>query len=135
MIVIDPTFQDWEGFQMRHLTSRRSSIQSQRMITLHTDADHPFHQVTQQSVTGTEFFANGAPVRWVHERQKTVETSMHGSELVAVHVGMELILKCRHNLRMLGVKVDGPTPMLGGNESVMSKALVPLSMLKKKHAA
>ena len=74
-------------------------------------------------------------MRWISKRQKTVETSTCRSELVAARIATELILEYRHNLRMLGVEIEGPALMLGDNKSVILNTSVPLSMLKKKHAA
>ena len=71
----------------------------------------------------------------VSKRQKTVETSTYGSELVASRIATELILEVRFMLRSLGVDLDGPTLMLGDKMSVVLNASVPSSVLKKKHNA
>jgi hypothetical protein len=52
-------------------------------ITVYVDADHAHDLVTRRSVTGILVLVNSMPVRWVCKRQKTVETSTYGSELVA----------------------------------------------------
>ena len=104
-------------------------------ITVYVDADHAHDKVTRRSVTGLILFVNGTPVKWLSKRQKTVETSTYGSELVAARVATEAIMEYRYNLRMLGVEVDGPALMLGDNMSVILNTTVPSSMLKKKHAA
>ena len=78
---------------------------------------------------------NNTPIRWVSKRQKTVETSTYGSELVASRIATELILEVRFMLRSLGVDLDGPTLMLGDNMSVVLNTSVPSSVLKKKHNA
>jgi hypothetical protein len=74
-------------------------------------------------------------VRWYSKRQKTVETSSYGSELVAARVAVDLIIELRYKLRMLGVPVDGPTLLLGDNNSVVINTTIPSSQLKKKHNA
>ena len=76
---------------------------------------------------------NNTPIRWVSKRQKTVETSTYGSELVASRIATELILEVRFMLRSLGVDLDGATLMLGDNMSVVLNTSVPSSVLKKKH--
>jgi hypothetical protein len=38
------------------------------------------------------------------ERQKTVETSTYGSELVAARIAIDLIIEMRYKLRLLGVR-------------------------------
>jgi hypothetical protein len=78
---------------------------------------------------------NNTPIRWVSKRQKTVETSNYGSELVASRVATELILEVRYLLRSLGVALDWPALMLGDNMSVVLNTTVPSSVLKKKHNA
>ena len=78
---------------------------------------------------------NNTPVRWVSIRQKTVETSTYGSELVASKIATELILEVRYMLQSLGVALDGPALMLGDNMLVVLNTSVPSSVLKKKHNA
>ena len=99
------------------------------------DADHAHDKVTRRSVTGILLFVNGTPVKWISKRQKTVETSTYGSELVAARIATEVIMEFRYNLRMLGVDVDGPALLLGDNKSVVLNTTVPSSMLNKKHLA
>jgi hypothetical protein len=58
---------------------------------------------------------NNTTIKWVSKRQKTVETSIYGSELVASRIVRELILNVRFMLRSLGVDLDGTSLMLGDN--------------------
>ena len=74
-------------------------------ITCYVDADHAHCKLTRRSTTGIMLFVNNMPVRWVSKRQKTVETSTYGSELVAARIAVDLIVEMRYVLRMLGVKV------------------------------
>ena len=104
-------------------------------ITVCKDADHAHDLVTRRSVTGTLLFLNNAPVKWISKRQKTVETSTCGSELVAGKVATELVMEHRTALRMMGAKLDGPALMLGDNNSVVLSCTMPNSVLKKKHNA
>jgi hypothetical protein len=64
-----------------------------------------------------------------------VETSTYGSELVAAQIATELIIKMRYKLRMLGVKVEKTSLMIGDNMSVVVNTMSPSSQLKKKHLA
>ena len=104
-------------------------------ITVYVDLDHGHDLVTRRSITGIILMLNGTPVRWLCKRQKTVETSTYGSELVAAKVATELIIETRYMLRMLGVPVDEPALMLGDNMSVVLNTTVPSSVLKKKHCS
>jgi hypothetical protein len=78
---------------------------------------------------------NITPIRWVSKRQKKVETSTYGSELVASRIAPEFILEVRFMLRSLGGDLDDPTLMLGDNMSVVLNTSVPSSVPKKKHNA
>jgi hypothetical protein len=104
-------------------------------ITVYKDADHAHDVVTRRSVTGVLLLLNNTPVKWISQRQKTVETSTYGSELVAAKTATELILEYRNSLRLMGVEPDGPAMMLGDNNSVVLNCTMPNSVLKKKHAA
>ena len=104
-------------------------------ITVYKDADHAHDLVTRRSVSGVLLFLNNTPVKWVSKRQKTVETSTYGSELVAGKVATELILEYRTALRMMGAEPDGPALLLGDNNSVVLSCTMPNSVLKKKHNA
>jgi hypothetical protein len=77
-------------------------------MTVYVDADHAHDLVTRRSITGNLVMLNNRPIRWVSKRQKTVETSTYGSELVASRVATELILEIRYMLRSLGVALDVP---------------------------
>jgi hypothetical protein len=102
-------------------------------MTVYVDADHAYDLVTRRSITGILVMLNNTPIRWVSKRQKTVETSTYGSELVASRVATELVLEIRYMLRSLGVALDGPALMLGDNMSAVLNTTVPSSLLKKKH--
>jgi hypothetical protein len=98
-------------------------------MTVYVDADHAHDLVTRRSITGILVMLNNTPIRWVSKRQKTMETSTYGSELVASRVATELILEVRYMLRSLGVALDGPALMLGDNMSVVLNTTVPSSVL------
>ena len=104
-------------------------------VTVYVDADHAHDQVTRRSVTGIVLLVNGTIVKWITKRQKTVETSTYGSEMVAARMATEMIMEYRYLLRTLGVQVNGPSMMLGDNNSVILNTTLPSSMLKKKHNA
>ena len=99
------------------------------------DADHAHDIVTRRSVTGILLLINNTPVKWISKRQKTVETSTYGSELVAAKTAVELILEYRYILRMMGAQLEDSALMLGDNNSVVLNTTMPSSVLKKKHSA
>ena len=104
-------------------------------MTTYVDANHAHDVVTRRSVTGILCYVNNMPVKWVSKRQKTVETSTYGSELVAARQAVEAIMEIRYMLRMLGVPIEGPTMLLGDNMSVVVNTMIPSSQMKKKHNA
>ncbi len=104
-------------------------------LTCYVDADHARDQVSRKSVTGIVLLLNNTPLTWISKRQKTVETSTYGSELVAARLGTELLMEWRYKLRMLGVKLEKQSWMLRDNMSVILNTTLPSSSLKKKHLA
>jgi hypothetical protein len=104
-------------------------------ISIYVDADHAHNMVSRGSVTGIILFVNKTPVKWISKRQKTVESSTYGSELVAAQIATDLAVKYRYALRMLGIGIDGPAMMFGNNKSVIINTTMPSSQLQKKHNA
>jgi len=96
------------------------------------DADHAHDIETRRSVSGVLVFLNNTPIKWHSKRQHTVETSTYGSEMTSLKVAVEIAIELRYKLRMLGVRIDGPTEMIGDNRSVVMNVSKPESMLKKK---
>jgi hypothetical protein len=150
MIVVDPNFKDWSGYNTTEYDTWKEFYPDAEedmpdnmpvpkgkggRMTVYVDADHAHDKVTRRSVSGIVLFINNTPVRYISKRQKTVETSTYGSEMVAARIATELVMEYRYNLRMLGVPVEGPAMLLGDNLSVILNTTVPSSMLKKKHLA
>ena len=102
---------------------------------LHSAADHARDQLTRRSVTGIVLLLNNTPISWVSKRQKTVETSTYGSELVASRIAIEVLISMRYCLRMLGVKLEDSSLLVGDNMAVVLNTTIPSSALKKKHQA
>ena len=71
------------------------------------------------------------PIKVVSKRQKTVEVSTYGSELIAARIATELVLEFWYALRM--VPVDSTSLMYGDKMSVILNTTKPSSLLKKKH--
>ena len=117
------------------LTYNQMLIECPNRVAFWVDADHGYDQVTRRSVTGILIMIDGMVWKTYSKRQKTVETSTYGSELVAARIAVDLVIETRYALRMMGLEVDGPALMLGDNRSVVLNTTVPSSMLKKKHCA
>ena len=71
----------------------------------------------------------------VKDRTATIETSIFGSEFVAMRIVVELIEALRYKLYMFGVPIEGSTNVFCDNEAVTKNAISPESTLKKKHNA
>ena len=104
-------------------------------LTCFVDADHARDKVTRRSVTGIVLLVNNTPISWISKRQKTVETSTYGSELVAARIATDLIIEWRYKLRMLGVLIEDVHFLAGDNMSVILSTTLRSSALKKKHLA
>ena len=102
-------------------------------LTTYVDADHARDMVTRRSVTGLIMLFNNTPILWLSKRQKTVETSTYGSELIAARIAVDMMIGMRYKLRVLGVKLEHTSVMVGDNMSVVLNTTLPSSSLKKKH--
>jgi len=104
-------------------------------LTCYVDADHARDKVTCRSVTGIILLLNNTPIIWVSKRQKTVETSTYGSELIAAWIAVDLLIEMHYKLRMLGVLLEDRSVLVGDNMAVVINTTLPSSSLKKKHQA
>jgi hypothetical protein len=104
-------------------------------INCFTDADHAGNRITRRSHTGIIIFVNRAPVIWYSKAQNTIESSTFGSEFVATHIAIELIIALHYKLRMFGAPVEEATNLFVDNQSVVLYAATPTSVLKKKRNA
>ena len=101
-------------------------------LRLYVNLDHSREELTRRLRTGLFILLNMAPVVWFSERQPTVETSVLGSEFVAMKNGMETLRGLWYKLRMMGVSLSGPSFIYGDNISVIHNTQRPESMLRKK---
>jgi len=75
------------------------------------DADHAGDTVSRRSRTGFFIYVNMAPIVFHSKKETTIETSVFGSEFVAMKAAMETSRGLRYKLRMMGVPINGPTYM------------------------
>ncbi len=101
-------------------------------LRLFVDSSHADDVKTRRSRTGYFIYLNNAPIIWLSKKQATIETSVFGAEFVAMKLGMEALRGLRYKLRMMGVKLDGPSFAYGDNMSVIHNTQRPESTLKKK---
>ncbi|OEU12249.1 hypothetical protein FRACYDRAFT_244510 [Fragilariopsis cylindrus CCMP1102] len=81
-------------------------------LTVYADADHAGNNVTRQSVTGILLPISNTPLVWISKRQRTVETSTFGSEMIAPQMAIDLIIGMRYKLQCLGIKVGKRSELL-----------------------
>jgi hypothetical protein len=101
-------------------------------LRLFVDSDHAGEQFTRRSRTGFVIYLNMAPILWFSKSQSTVESSVFGSEFVAMKNGIETCRGLCYKLRMMGVALSGPTFVYGDNMSVVHNTQRPEYVLKKK---
>lgn len=102
-------------------------------VTAYVDADHARDNVTRRSVTGIILLINNTPIAWISKRQRTVETSTFGSEMIAARIAIDLVVEFRYKLRCLGLPVETRSELYGDNLSVVVNTTLPSSKIKKKH--
>jgi hypothetical protein len=87
---------DWNEFYPDVAEELPPDMPPPKGTPMHTicyvDADHAHDTFTRRLVTRILLFRNGMPVKWYSKRQKTVETSSYGSELVETRIAIELII-------------------------------------------
>ena len=76
-------------------------------------------------------FLSNAPIAWLSKKQETIETSVFGSEFVAINIGMEALRVFQYKLRMMEVPIYGPSLIYGENMSVIHNKQRPYSTLQK----
>ena len=99
------------------------------------DANHAGNVVMRRLHTGVLLFVQNAPIIWYSKGQNTVETSLFGSEFIALHIAKNLIVSLRYKLRMFGAPLDGFTGVFCDNQGMVKNTSLPVSTLHKKHNA
>jgi hypothetical protein len=149
-LILDPTYpeidksnfleRDWDGYygvDLKEEMPPDMPIPCGKDVDLRlfVDASHANDKVNRRSRTGFFVFLNSALVQWCSKKQPTVETSVFGAEFVAMKNGIETVRGIRYKLRMMGVRISGPTYVYGDNMSVIHNTQKPESTLKKKSNA
>jgi len=101
-------------------------------LRLYVDSSHADDKSNRRSRSGFFIFLNSALIGWYSKKQATIETSVFGAEFVAMKIGIETVRGIRYKLRMMGVRLSGPTYVYGDNMSVIHNTQKPESTLKKK---
>ena len=88
-------------------------------LGLFVDSSHADNKTTRSSWSGHFVFMNMEPIAWLLKKQSTVETSVFGSEFVAIKIVVEAIRGICYKLQMMGVPLDRPTFVYGDNMSII----------------
>ena len=99
----------------------------------YVNSDHAHDVATRRLVTGFIPIVNSMPVTWVSNWQETIEGSTYGTEFVALQMAVEYRVRLCYRLRILGVKVKGPSYMFTDNMLIIKSSTMPSAALKKKH--
>ena len=75
---------------------------------------------------------NRAAIFFFSKRQNTIESSIFGSECIAMKQSVELTEALRYKLRMMGFPIEGPTSLFCDNSAVVINTIKPESTLKQK---
>jgi hypothetical protein len=102
--------QDWKLFYPDIngevlLTGRPVERGNPVQINFFCDAAHGTCHMTRSSTTGIDVFINGTPISWYSKRQNTIESSVFGSEFVALKIATEMNEALRYQLRMMGIPI------------------------------
>ena len=104
------------------------------LTTTFLDANLQHDIVTGKSVTAVSHFINTTPIDLYFRRQATVETAPYGSDFAAARTATEQIMDLRNTLRNLGIPIMTKAYMFGDNKSVITSAIIPQSVLNKRHS-
>jgi hypothetical protein len=123
-------YPDAEEYVSEHIPEPKNSIPLQ--LSVMVDASHADDFVTRRSVTGYVILIGNAIIKWYSKRQNTVESSTYGSELVAMIIETEALLKMRYKLRMMGLLFELTSNLLCDNYAVILNTQLPSSSFKKE---
>ena len=102
--------------------------------TTYQDANLYHDLVTGRSMSGILHFVNQTPIVSYCKNEKTVETATYGSEFMVARHACEQIMDLGYTLRMIGIRIDGPSWMFGDNSSVINSSTITHYTLNKFHS-
>jgi hypothetical protein len=105
-----------------------------RTIT-YQDANLYHDLVTGRAMSGIIHFVRQTPAISFCKKQQSVETATYGSEFMVTRQSAKQIIDLHNTLCMMGKPLDGPSWMLGDNESVITSSTIPHSTLSMRHNA
>lgn len=102
-------------------------------LTAFSDADWAGDIDERKSTSGGAFFLGENLVAWHSKKQESVSLSTAEAEYIAASATCTQVLWMKRQLEDLGVKVEGPTPILCDNSSAINISKNPVQHSKTKH--
>ena len=96
------------------------------------DSEHTEDKATRRSRTGFLIYMNMELITWLSKKQLTTESSIFGSEFLAMKTWIEAIHGLIYKIWMMGVSLTGPSYIYDDNMSVMHNNQTHESTSKKK---
>ena len=69
------------------------------------DSDYAEDKVFCRSISGFLIYVNTALVQWFSKKQSTIETSVFGTDFLAMKHGIDALKGLRYMLRMMGISI------------------------------
>ena len=91
------------------LSNSPEEIGKQFDLRGYVDSNHAGEKNTKMSRSVFFIFLNTALIQWFSKKQATINTSIFGSEFVAMNIFMDTLQGIMYELRMMGVPISGPS--------------------------
>ena len=102
-------------------------------LVTYADSNLMHNILDGKAVTGILHFVNKTPFDWYSKKQATPEVATFSTEELAARTAIEQSRANRLTFMYLGVPIEGPSILLGDNESVVKGATIPHRKLNKRH--
>ena len=102
-------------------------------LVTYADSNLMHNILDGKAVTGILHFVNKTPFDWYSKKQATPEVATFSTEELAARTAIEQSRANRLIFMYLGVPIEGPSILLGDNESVVKGATIPHRKLNKRH--
>ena len=127
---------DWSEFYRdtkKSMSMNAPEPQGKEVDTcMFVDSDHAGDKVSCRSRSGFLIYINTPLVQWFSKKLSTVETSVIGTEFVAMKQGIDALQCLRYKLQMMGIHISSPSNIYGDNMLVILDSSRPESVLRKK---
>ena len=94
--------------------------------------DHAGDNTTRHYCTSFMIFLNMDLIQWLSKKQPNMESAVFEAKNISMKHGVETLRVICYKLRMMGVPIEGPSFIYGGNISVIYNTSRPDCVLSKK---